>query len=244
MTKVRDLLLDLDGTLLGLDIDRFVPVYLERLAAYVKEAVRLPDFTTRFAAAVQRIITPREDMRATNEQAFYNAFREGLGPEESAACDQAFLAFYRDVFPGLRRHTRTIPGARRFVEAALRRGYRLTLATQPVFPRFVIDERLRWAGISPQAFSLITSFESMHHIKPEARYFEEVLKLLVSDADRALMIGNDRHEDGAATLAGMRFAWVDGAYRRSRQPIGRPVWRGTMLALGRALEGGSPPFVD
>ena len=242
MTKSH-LLVDLDGTLLGLDIDRFLPVYLQQLAVFVGEAVRLPDFSQRLMAAVQVMVASRTD-GSTNEEAFYATFRAGLAPEISRACDDAFMSFYRDVFPSLRQHTRPMPGARAFVAAAHRQGYKLILATSPVFPRFVIEERLAWSGIAPAVFDGITSFEASRHNKPDPQYYAEILAAHGIRPDAALMIGNDLRDDGAATQAGIAYAFIEGRYARRRNPAGRPVWRGSMLALARAVEGGDAPFAD
>ena len=242
MTKSH-LLLDLDGTLLGLDIDRFLPVYLQQLAAFVGEAVSLPDFSPRLMAAVGAMVSSRSDGR-TNEEAFYQTFRQGLTAEASAACDGAFLRFYHEIFPSLRQHTRPMPGARSFVAAAKGAGYRLVLATSPVFPRFVIEERLAWAGIRPSDFDGITSFETCRFNKPDPKYYEEILLHLGIRPDAALMIGNDLRDDGAATKAGIAFAFVEGRYARRHDPAGSPVWRGSMRALSHAVEGGEPPFAD
>ena len=235
------LLVDLDGTLLGLDIDRFLPVYLQQLAAFVGEAIRLPDFSPRLMAAVGAMVA-RRDGQQTNEAAFYETFRRGLPPEVSAQCDEVFLAFYRDVFPTLRQHTRPVPGARAFVTTARRRGLHLVLATSPVFPRFVIEERLSWAGIPAGAFEEITSFERCRYNKPDPRYYEEILWTLGVEPGVALMVGNDLRDDGAATQAGIAFAFVEGRYARRQDPQGTPLWRGSMLALARAAERGSAPF--
>ena len=242
MTKSH-LLVDLDGTLLGLDIERFLPVYLQQLAAFVGGAVSLPDFSPRFMSAVQAMVTSRAD-GSTNEEAFYAHFRAGLSREASRACDGAFASFYEVVFPTLRQETRPMPGARAFIEAARRRGYTMVLATSPVFPRFVIEERLNWAGIAPQAFVAITSFETCRYNKPDPKYYEEILRGQAIDAGAALMVGNDLRDDGAATRAGIAFAFVEGCYAREQDPQGSPVWRGSMLALVRAVEGGDAPFDD
>jgi FMN phosphatase YigB (HAD superfamily) len=235
------LFVDLDGTLLGMDIDRFLPIYFERLGAYVGEAVRLPDFYPRFMRAVQAMIATRAKA-VTNEGAFYEAFRDGLSEEVSQRYDDAFRTFYRDVFPRLREHTRPIPGARRFVAAARARGYRLTLATSPVFPLRAIVERLRWAGIEEDAFEYITSFENCHYTKPDERYYLEVIAAAACSPLDTLMIGNDRRDDGAATRAGIGFVWVNGSYRRTTDPIGEPIWRGSMRKLAHAMEEGNAPF--
>ncbi len=241
MRDRHHLFVDLDGTLLGMDIDRFLPIYFERLGTYIGEAVRLPDFYQRFMGAVQAMIATRTEPK-TNEEAFYAAFREGLSEDLSQRYDDAFTAFYQDVFPRLREHTRPIPGARRFVAAARARGYRLTLATSPVFPLRAIVERLRWAGLAAEDFEHITCFENCHYAKPDVRYYREVLATAECSPHEAMMIGNDRRDDGAAAQAGIAFAWIDGSYRRTSDPIGEPIWWGSMRKLAQAMEEGDAPF--
>ncbi len=241
MTERRHLFVDLDGTLLGMDIDSFLPVYFERLGKFVGEAVRLPDFTQRFMAAVQEMLADRKAVM-TNEEAFFSAFRQGLPDELFDRYYASFEAFYHEVFPQLISHTRSIPGARRFIAAARRRGYRLTLATSPVFPLRAIVERLSWCGIGTDAFDRITCLENCHFVKPDPRYYEEVLAMAGCAPEEALMVGNDRRDDGGATAAGIPFIWVDGRYRRTGDPIGEPVWRDSMLGLATAMEEGNAPF--
>jgi FMN phosphatase YigB (HAD superfamily) len=117
------------------------------------------------------------------------------------------------------------------------------LATSPVFPRFVIEERLGWAKIAPSDFDGITSFETCRHNKPDPLFYEEILRHFEIAPEAALMIGNDLRDDGAATQAGIDFAFVDGHYARRKNRAGNPVWSGSMLALARAIEGGDAPFV-
>lgn len=56
-----------------------------------------------------------------------------------------------------------------------RRGYRLVLATNPVFPREAILERMRWAGVERAPWEIITTYEEYHFCKPNPNYFAEIL---------------------------------------------------------------------
>lgn len=236
MTQKIHLLIDLDGTILGLDIDRFLPAYMEEISRYAVGRVTYPHFPQRFATAVQDMLL--EHPGKTNEQAFRDAFFAQLRPEDLESSDQMFAGFYRDVFPELRRLTQDIPESRRMVAAAAERGYQLTLATSPVFPIGAIEERLRWAEVDPAAFRLITSVENCTFAKPDPRYYLEILERLGAKPEEALMIGNDLGDDGAAAMVGIAFAHVTGRFSRGTTDT-RPDWQGSMGELAEAIERGT-----
>lgn len=236
MRQKTHLLIDLDGTILGLDIDRFLPAYMEAISRYAVGRVTYEHFPQRFAKAVQDMLF--EHPGKTNEQAFRDAFFAELGPGDLESSERMFAGFYRDVFPELRRLTQDIPDSRRMVAAAAGRGYQLTLATSPVFPIGAIEERLRWADVDPGAFSLITSVENCTFAKPDPRYYLEILGRLGARPQEALMIGNDLGDDGAASLVGIGFAHVTGTFSRGTRDT-RPDWQGSMGELADAIERGT-----
>lgn len=235
MIAKAHLLLDLDGTILGLDIERFLPIYMAELSRYALARLELADFPGRFAQSVQDMLSGHPGK--TNAQAFAESFYKGMDDGAMAACVGMFEDFYREAFPGLRALTGPVPHAQRLIAAATARGFRLTLATSPVFPRVAIEERLRWAGIDPASFGLITSIENCCYAKPDPRYYLEVLAHLGAKPEEALMIGNDLGDDGAAATCGIDFAFVSGAYARGRSDAA-PVWQGSMGELAAAIERG------
>ena len=58
------------------------------------------------------------------------------------------------------------PDAHRVVETLKAMGLRLALATNPIFPRTATHSRVRWAGLEPEAFEYITTYENSTHSKP------------------------------------------------------------------------------
>jgi FMN phosphatase YigB (HAD superfamily) len=85
----------------------------------------------------------------------------------------------------------------------------MVLATNPLFPRIAIEERIRWAGIDPDAFSLITAFEDMHYCKPQIEYYREILEIINKRPEQCLMVGNDAEEDMIARILGMKTFLLD-----------------------------------
>jgi FMN phosphatase YigB (HAD superfamily) len=71
----------------------------------------------------------------------------------------------------------------------------VVLATNPIFPLCAVHSRLQWAGLTPEDFDLITSYETSHYCKPDPRYYGEILEKLGLTPSRCLMIGNDVGED-------------------------------------------------
>jgi FMN phosphatase YigB (HAD superfamily) len=231
---MRSVLFDLDGTLLGLDLERFLPHYFDELVRYASGRLQLTGFQERLVAGVQAMFATREGP-LTNREAFRLAFYND--PSEETIVEPVFERFYEEVFPSLRSHVEVIPAAAGIVAVARRYAQKVALATNPLFPRRAVEERIRWAGLDPGDFDLITSFETSHYAKPDPRYYVEVAKELGIHPESAIMIGNDRREDGAAKAVGMAFWLVRGPYTLDRHSPYPPDREGTLEELTPALEG-------
>jgi hypothetical protein len=98
------------------------------------------------------------------------------------------------------------------IEWALSRGYRIAIATDPLFPRKATYHRLRWAGFDPEQFELVSSFEHFHFTKAHPAYYAEVLGRLGWPEGSVLMAGNDIMRDLIpAHRLGLKTFFVDGA---------------------------------
>jgi FMN phosphatase YigB (HAD superfamily) len=198
------LLLDLDGTLLGNDVDRFVAVYTRALAGHLAPWVEPGLLVSTLNAATRAMLT-QQSPAATLQETFDAAFYPALGLERQAIRG-VIDAFYAGVFPTLQSYTRVLPEAVRFADEAVRRGIRLAIATNPLFPRTAIEQRLAWAGLSPQKypFAIIPSYETFHFAKPHPAYFAELLSLLGWPEGPVVMVGNDLEADiNGACLMGL-----------------------------------------
>lgn len=227
---VRVLMFDLDGTLLGLDIDAFVPVYMGALARRFDGLVPNDTLVDAVLSSTWAMIADR-DLSRSNEEVFWTHFeaRAGLGRDQVGP---VLTAFYRDEFPALGHMAKPLPEARQVLEHALSRGYTLVLATNPLFPRVAIQERMRWGGIHDIPFALITAYEDMHACKPQPEYYQEILNLVDARPEECLMVGNDVQEDLSAGLVGIRTFLVDGPYLRDKGgPRYRCDLRGSLVDL-------------
>ncbi|MBE3577830.1 MAG: HAD family hydrolase [Limnochordales bacterium] len=206
------LLLDLDGTLLDLDFDRIIPDYLALLHPYFAAHLGFDEFARLFVQATAEMLKPVDwplpPGTPTNGERFYNAFSRltGIAKQSLRSVTEQF---YREAFPRLRHKSAPLPEARELLAAARAQGWRLVLATQPIFPMVALLERLSWAGISPTAFELITYMDTFHATKPHPAYFYEVCQRLRVTPEQCIMVGNDVHDDMPARRVGIKTFLVD-----------------------------------
>jgi FMN phosphatase YigB (HAD superfamily) len=189
------LLFDLDDTLLGNNIDTFLPAYLKALGKHLVEHVA-PDKMVKNLLAATDLMLKNEQAGLTLEQAFDQGFYPAIGKTKQEL--RATLEyFYEQVFPSLQPLTSQRADAIRIVERAQAKGHTMVVATNPLFPRMAIYHRLRWAGLPPEStpFALITSYEDFHFAKPNPAYFAEILAQLGWPEQPAVVIGNSITDD-------------------------------------------------
>ena len=95
------------------------------------------------------------------------------------------------------------PKAKETVDKLRDGGYRIALATNPIFPAAATESRIRWAGLEPADFELYTTYENTGFCKPNLAYYRELLERLDCCAEDCLMVGNDVEEDMIAATLGM-----------------------------------------
>ena len=218
------LLLDLDGTLLGNDMDRFAQVYMQALANYMVtsgmiEESQQKNFAKVLWAATQKMIEnnyPGVTLKETFDASFYPVL--GIDQEKAKAIiDQ----FYAQIFPTLKYVTEYRPEAVALIKEAIKRGYRLAIATNPLFPRVATLHRLAWAGFPAEdhPFEVISSYEDFHFAKPNTAYFAELLARMNWPEGPVVMVGNDPFDDiaGAKSLGLPTFQVIDENFPEAAQ---------------------------
>ena len=80
----------------------------------------------------------------------------------------------------------------------------MVLATNPLFPPTATESRVRWAGLQPSDFELITVYDNSYHCKPNPAYYEDILRTIGARAEECVMVGNDAKEDMIAESLGMQ----------------------------------------
>ncbi len=199
MKKISVVLFDLDGTLLPMDMDTFVGAYFGglamRLAPRGYEPKRLIDAIWRGTAAMVS-----NSGAKYNEEVFWDTFCGIFGVEAEADLPH-FEAFYREDFDHVKEVCGYDVAAAQTVREIRARGYRVALATNPIFPAIATEKRMAWAGLSPADFELYTTYENARFCKPNPEYYRALAQTLGVAPEQCLMVGNDVEEDMVAAQA-------------------------------------------
>lgn len=217
--KLTTILFDLDGTLLPMDNDEFTKGYfkmlVKKLAPYGYEPQKLIDGIWSGTAAMVK-----NDGTKTNEQTFWEKFSEVFG-EKALADKPLFDEFYENEFQNAKAICGYNPKAAVAVHTIKEMGFRIALATNPIFPSAATESRISWAGFDPNDFELYTTYENIGYCKPNPEYYREIARRLGVNPEQCLMVGNDVTEDmEAAQKAGMSvFLLTDCLINKERNDI-------------------------
>ena len=216
MTKA--ILFDLDGTLLPMDQEVFVRDYLGRMAAFLAPHGYDPQSLIKAVWAGTGAMV-KNDGKALNEDVFWYVFNSILGRD--ARQDLAlFEEFYRTEFQKAKDSCGFNPAAVEAIRQIKDMGYRLILATNPLFPAIATYSRARWAGLNPEDFELVTTYENSRFCKPNPDYYREILGKIALDGSKCLMVGNDVGEDMVAQKLGMKtFLLTDCLINKTAEDI-------------------------
>lgn len=229
--KITTVLFDLDGTLLPMDQELFTKDYFKRLTA---KLAPLGYDAQELIAAIWKCTHAMvaNDGSRSNEEVFWNSFRKLYG-ERAERDFPVFDEYYRREFNEVRTSCGFNPLAKQTVEVCRAAGLRTALATNPIFPAVATEARIRWAGLEPEDFELITTYENSGFCKPNPRYYRAVAESLGCQPEECLMVGNDADEDLIAETVGMKvFLVTDCLINRS----------GASLSDG--LSGGFEALID
>ena len=200
--SIKAVLFDLDGTLLPMDFDVYLKDYFVRMAT--KMAANGYDdklLMKGIYAGMHAMIN--NDGSCTNEQALWNEMINVFG-EKIKEDESLFDEYYRKEFQEVKNVCGFNPKAAETVRAIKKMGYRVILATNPMYPSIATESRIRWAGLKPEDFEHFTTYEDYSSCKPNTKYYEEVLEKMGLAPEECLMVGNDVEEDMIAETLGMK----------------------------------------
>ena len=195
-------LFDMDGTLLPMDAETFARTYFKLLTKKMLPHGYEPD---DIISGINAGITAMQSNGGSrsNADVFWEAFVKATG-ERVLADKPLFDEFYAVEFQRISASCGYTPRAKETVELCRELGYRVVIATEPIFPLSAMESRLRWAGVDPASVEFITSYETSGYCKPEPGYFREVANRLGVACEECAMVGNDVGEDMPAGELGMK----------------------------------------
>ena len=199
---INTILFDLDGTLLPMDQEKFVNVYFKMLAAkLVPYGYEPQQLINAILAGIEAMI--KNDGSQLNEDAFWKRFVDIYG-DKVLADKPVFEDFYKNEFQDARLFCGFNPKAAETVRSLKDKGYRVVLATNPLFSSIATESRIRWAGLEPSEFDLYTTYENTSYCKPNLDYYRDILKRINCRPEECLMVGNDVGEDMVVEALGMQ----------------------------------------
>lgn len=199
---IQAILFDLDGTLSLMDQEEFMRNYVGLLAPRFSHLIPPDRFAKQLLRSTEIMIRePREGR--TNQQTFFDDFCRATGLSFNTLWP-IFEEFYRTDFPALKCLVKTNPDGKKVVECAQKQGYIIAMASNPVMPLAAMNERIRWAELSPEQFALVPALEEFHFCKPQLGFFQEIAFRLGLSPQNCLMVGNHPIDDMAPRSIGMK----------------------------------------
>ena len=210
---IKVIMFDLDGTLLPMNQDSFVKAYFGGLAKKIEPFGFKPEeVVNAVTKGVGAMI--KNDGTLTNEEVFWNKFSELLG-EGIKEHKDLFEDYYKNEFQTVRAVCGFDERARKAVEIAKEKGFRVVLATSPMFPKIATESRMSWAGFKPTDFEIYSTYEDYSFCKPNLNYYKAVIESLDVLPEECVMVGNDVLEDMVAKELGVEvFLLTDNLINR------------------------------
>ena len=201
----KNFLFDLDGTLLPMDMKYFIELYVAAFCKCLAPVTKIeskPLMDSIWASVAQMA---RNDGDCLNETVFWRTMNSRCKRDMRVFSDN-FDSFY--------------PLAKVVVDYIKKRGGRIIVATNPIFPKSSTYTRIEWAGLNVNDFSYITTYDNSSACKPNLNYFEEVCSVCGIHPEESLMIGNDVDEDMISSRLGFdTFLVTDCLINRSDKSL-------------------------
>lgn len=184
---------DLDCTLLPMDQDAYIELYVKEIAklfyehGYDGKAIAKATMKSSYMMG-------KNDGSKTNEEAFELAF-SSIIKEDTRKIIDTFPEVYGDRYHIIKTVTKENPYAEEIVKLMKEHAEYIVVATQPMFPLEAVKKRLSWIGIEHSQFDHITTYDNCTFCKPNPLYYKEIMDKFSATPENTIMIGNDITED-------------------------------------------------
>ncbi len=217
MKQIKTVLFDLDGTLLPIDMKKFLSIYFEEMGMHFSEHID-PELLTQYVWKATSDLVNNRDKR-TNAEVFWDSFKQLTGNHPELV-EEKFTPFYDGSYKKTKVATSPSITMQKAVAHLLEKGIKVIVATNPLFPESAVHDRIRWAGLNPEDFSYISSLEKNCHCKPNTAFYEEIVDHQDLNPSECMMVGNDAKEDMVARELGMTtYLVTDHLINHGDEPI-------------------------
>jgi FMN phosphatase YigB (HAD superfamily) len=189
---------DLDGTLLPLDEQKFIEIYVSEL---VKKFVPLGYDKNKILDFSQKSIIAmfNNDGSKTNEEVYRDVYKDIFGKYDDNDVNH-ILDFHQNEFFKTKEACGYNPLAKEIVKFVKDNNLLSVLSTNPVFQKTCTISRMGFTDLIESDFDYITTYENSRFCKPNPNYFIDLLNKFNLKSDEVIVFGNNTYEDGECSL--------------------------------------------
>jgi FMN phosphatase YigB (HAD superfamily) len=233
---LRAVLFDLDNTLIRFDEREFFERYVSEIVPVFSDFLPPGALVERLILSTQALMNNNGEK--SNAEYFMSVFCSGWESLKEEIWGR-FLAFYEREFDGFRFLVSVPSGVREVLAGLKKKGIKVVIASNPIWPLIVQVKRLSWAGIGELELDLITHIENMSYCKPRLEYYLEICSRIDERPESCLMVGNDPVNDMVVAVIGMRTYLVtnEGKVDESAIALSRRI------QPDKSLRASTPDFV-
>lgn len=212
---IKAVFFDLDGTLLPNNEKKFALIYYNELYKKVAQfgITRIKLYKALKKGAKAMI---KNDGNILNEDLFWREVVSVLGNEilqHMDILDEFFENEYKRTFRALE----YCPYSKKIVDFCRKNGIKTVLATNPIFPKKAVLNRLLYVNLSEEDFDYISTYSNSHFCKPNPKYYEEILRKLNLKPEETIAFGNHKIDDfDSAKKANIKCYLVDYKYEEHK----------------------------
>lgn len=197
----KNFLFDLDGTLLPMDLNKFIDLYLTALCDRFVPVTGIDAKTLATGVWNGSAAMGKNDGTCLNHEVFWRTMN-GVCGKDMREYEEQFDDFYRNEFAAAKKAVWVNHYAKKAVDFLKSKGCKLVVATNPLFPKSATYTRLRWAGLDPNDFEMITVYDNCSSCKPNLNYYADICSFCGFSPEDSIMVGNDVNEDMCAAKLG------------------------------------------
>ena len=237
MKKYKNFLFDLDGTLYAIEWDIYKDAYFEDDAeiAYKLYGVDKTLAHKVFDYAHNYII---QDVKKPNYSKQQVAF-EYIARQLNLTFEQVAKISDMSQSDNIKKvQDRCVTLLHDVIDACIylqQAGYRLILATNSYFPRRRILERLAWTGIPSDTFEFINDWTQTDSVKPDTKFFKDIVEKFNLNKAATIMIGNDKAQDSGCMNCGIDFYLVTDNLENGNADV-TPTFQGNQRDFGKFIK--------
>lgn len=200
--SIKLIMFDLDGTLLPMNQNEFVKIYFEGLTnKFIPKGYEPKKLMESIWLGIKEMV--KNDGSLLNEKVFWNKLSSIYG---NKIYDEipSFEEYYLTDFIKAKEACSLTNKANEIIKLSKNLGYKVVLATNPIFPSVATKQRIKWAGLEESDFELVTTYENSTSCKPNLSYYQEIMNKFSVTPEECVMIGNDATEDMISNELGIK----------------------------------------